>query len=75
MTLPDFLKKGSYQDLEKYKQLMVNSMRLLGQTNETTIEDDMNKVLNNELILAKLSKPEYSFLIFEGEYFDEDKAN
>ena len=54
---------------------MVNSMRLLGQTNETTIEDDMNKVLNNELILAKLSKPEYSFLIFEGEYFDEDKAN
>jgi len=82
MTLPEFLEKGSSEDIEKYRQLMVTSMKLLGQTNETIIEEDMTKVLNNELILAKLSRPEYSFLIVgdisdlvedEVEYSDEDQ--
>jgi len=63
MTLPGFLDKGSFKDLQKYKQLMVISMKLLGQTNETQIEDDMNKVLNNEVQLAQLSKSEYSYYI------------
>ena len=53
--------EGSFQDLEEYKQLMVTSIKLLGQTNETLIEEDMTKVLENEIKLAKLSKSEYSF--------------
>ena len=61
MTFPEFLIEGSYQDLEEYKQLMVTSIKLLGQTNETLIEEDMTKVLENEIKLAKLSKSEYSF--------------
>jgi len=65
MTFPGFLEKGSFKDLEKYKQLMVISMKLLGQTNETQIEEDMNKVLNNELHLAQLSKSEYSYYIYD----------
>ena len=63
MTLPEFLVKGSPEDLLKYKQLMVNAMKLLGQTNETLIEEDMDKVLENELKLAKLSHSEYSHYI------------
>ena len=61
MTFPEFLMEGSFQDLEEYKQLMVTSIKLLGQTNETLIEEDMTKVLENEIKLAKLSKSEYSF--------------
>jgi len=61
MTFPEFLVNGSFQDLEEYKQLMITSMKMLGQMNVTLIEEDMAKVLDNEIKLAKLSKSEYSF--------------
>jgi len=68
MTFPELLEKGSFEELRKYKKIMVSSMKLLGQTNETIIEEDMIKVLDNERLLAKMSKTEYSFATYDYNY-------
>ena len=76
MTFPQLLKKGSFEDLRKYKQIMVTCMKMLGQTNETIIEEDMIKVLDNEVMLAKLSKSVYSYDTYDYDYdYDYDNDN
>ena len=60
MTFPEFLIEDSFPDLEKYKKSMVTTIKFLKQTNESVIEKDMNQVLDNERMLSKLSKSEYS---------------
>jgi len=65
MTFPELFENGSFKDLAMYKKIMVTSIKLLGPTNNTIIEEDMNKVLKNEMNLAKLSEYEYSYETYD----------
>ena len=40
-------------------------MKLLGAKNETIVEEDMRKVIENEIKLAKLSRYEYFYDIYD----------
>ena len=60
MTFPTFIKENDREALTKYKELMMTSMKLLG-ANESIAEEDMNKVLENEKKLAKISEVEYFY--------------
>ena len=69
MTLPNFLITNKTKHQAKYKQIMMTAMKLLG-ANESIAEEDMNKVLENEKKLAKLSKYEYFYDIYDIESGD-----
>merc|ERR1712013_448324 len=61
MTLPDFLRTGNNKTLEDYKKVMIIAMKILGAKNESLIEEDMMKVVENEKKIANLSKYEYFY--------------
>jgi len=65
MTLPDFLRTENNKTLEDYKKVMIIAMKILGAKNESLIEEDMAKVIENEKKLAKLSKYEYFYDIYD----------
>merc|ERR1711892_65687 len=65
MTFPEFLMESRSEDLVKYKHIMMSAMKLLGAKNETIVEEDMSKVIENEQKLAKLSKYEYYYDIYD----------
>ena len=55
MTFPTFLKENNSTAIEKYKQSMIVLMKILG-ADETVGKKDMEKVLENEIKLVKLSE-------------------
>lgn len=65
MTLPDFLRTGNRKQLQDYKKVMIIAMKILGAKNDTLIDEDMTKVIENEKKLAKLSKYEYFYDIYD----------
>ena len=58
MTFPKFLMDHKLEMIENYKQIMFDVLASLG-AQRKEIKTDMDKVLENELKLAKLSKVEY----------------
>ena len=67
MTFPHFVKENDTEALVKYKSLMVSVMKILG-ANETTVENDMSRVIENEIRLAQYSEFEYNY---EDYYYNE----
>ena len=66
MAFPNFLitNRTNQDHVTKYKKIMMSVMKLLG-ANESIAEEDMTKVLENEKKLAKLSKSEYFYDIYD----------
>ena len=64
MTFPKFLIRNNTEDIGKYEKIMMSVMKLLG-ADDAIAENDMKKVIENEMKLAKLSKYEYYYDIYD----------